>query len=147
MTTTATSKAKLRLLSTFLREERVRAHERMRQAQRILDDPDLDMDLGASGRDTLEAIRRNAEEDFAGVIHLLAVWADRFRSAEGEGEGGGGVQQEEEEDEKKLPTAEEEEASSPLATADKKPAVFRQESSDNEEEEGGAGDVGLGLKM
>ncbi len=120
------SSSKLLRLATFLREERVRAHERMRSAQRLLDDQDLE--LSASGRDTLEAIRRNAEEDFAGIIHLLAVWADKFKEGE-----------------------EEEVVESSVTTGTRMPGMLmeagikKQKSDDTDD--GSVGDHGLGMKM
>ncbi len=54
--------SKLRKLVTFLGEERVRAHARMRTAQAFLNDPQMEAELGHAARDTIECIRRNAEE-------------------------------------------------------------------------------------
>ena len=55
-------------LLSYLRSEQIRTHERMRTVTAFLSDPALsESALCPAARDSLETIRRNAEDDFSSI--------------------------------------------------------------------------------
>ena len=57
------------ILFKFLREGKAQAEDRIRTCQILLNDPTVEGDL----RESLEAIRANAEDDFGTFLHLTTV--------------------------------------------------------------------------
>lgn len=67
-----------RRLAQFLEEEKRRTHDRMRQCAVFLNDASLSEDvLTPALRDSLESVRRNAEDDFSSLRHLIEGLARR----------------------------------------------------------------------